>query len=346
MDCGGSVSAAGAASAQAAQLRLLVVEDDAFTRLTLQTMLEAITAKMGAHQTIKLEISFANSGEEAWQRLCFNRFDIALVDIHLPGLSGLDVARSYQDAILKSGCDSCPGASSTIIIACTADHETSCSMASMKKHGVYDVLRKPVTMSDLRHMLHKWMPRDCDMVPETASTVLSQPARLRCNSRGEFAGRVLLVEDCEITRTATDLIFQQVGLCIDTAANGEEAVLMLNRREYDLLVLDVHLPQMSGYALCSWYKGMCRTQGQKTGYVVAVTANPDPQACAEFGIDTCLPKPLSTTYLVDALRGFWRSQGMPEGSPPQPYVAYGDVPPASCDTRIERAPSAAHGGNP
>lgn len=150
----------------------------------------------------------------------------------------------------------------------------------------------------------------------------------------------------QITRTATDLIFQQVGLCIDTAANGEEAVLMLNRREYDLLVLDVHLPQMSGYALCSWYKGMCRTQGQKTGYVVAVTANPDPQACAEFGIDTCLPKPLSTTYLVDALRGFWRSQGMPEGSPPQPYVAYGDVPPASCDTRIERAPSAAHGGNP
>jgi len=315
MDGGGPVSV-GAASAGAAQVRLLVVEDDAFTRLSLQAMLESIAAKMGNLQTIKMDISFANSGEEGWQCLCFNRFDIALVDIHLPGLSGLDVARTYQDAMLKSGSDTCAGTSSTIIIACTADEVSD--MATMKEHGFYDVLRKPVSMSDLRHMLHKWMPRDCDRVPETASTILPQPARLRCNSSGEFAGRVLLVEDCEITRTATDLIFQQVGLIIDTAPNGEEAVLMLNRREYDLLVLDVHLPQMSGYALCSWYKCMCRTRGQKTGYVVAVTANPDPQACAEFEIDACLPKPLSTAYLVDALRGFWRSQGMPEVSIPQP----------------------------
>ena len=49
-----------------------------------------------------------------------------------------------------------------------------------------------------------------------------------------------------------------------------------------------------GYALCSWYKQMCRDQGRATGTVCAVTSEPDQAACEAFGLDRCMPKPVST----------------------------------------------------
>ena len=63
--------------------------------------------------------------------------------------------------------------------------------------------------------------------------------------------------------------------------------------------------RLSGYALCSWYKDMCRAAGRAIGYVVAITADPDDQTCREFGIDRCLAKPLSTACIVEMLREYW-----------------------------------------
>ena len=94
-------------------------------------------------------------------------------------------------------------------------------------------------------MLHKWMPRDNTASPQQ---LLSQPASLQRNRSGIFAGRILLVEDCEVTRLASELLLQQQGLCIDTATSGEEAMEMLSRnRDYDLILVDIHMPGLSGY---------------------------------------------------------------------------------------------------
>ena len=112
----------------------------------------------------------------------------------------------------------------------------------------------------------------------------------------------------EITRTATDLVFRQLGMLIDSVTSGEEAMDMLSKRDFDLLLFDVNLPKMSGYALCSWYKEMCRTTGRTLGYVVAVTAEPDAEACHEFEIDRCLPKPLSTAIVSEAMQEYWKGR--------------------------------------
>ena len=65
---------------------------------------------------------------------------------------------------------------------------------------------------------------------------------------------------------------------------------------------------MSGYALCSWYKEFCARTGTPVGYVVAVTADPDPPTCQQFGIDVCLPKPLSLQRVAEMLRYFKLTQ--------------------------------------
>mmetsp|Transcript_25597 Transcript_25597/g.65045 ORF Transcript_25597/g.65045 Transcript_25597/m.65045 type:complete len:100 (+) Transcript_25597:905-1204(+) len=50
---------------------------------------------------------------------------------------------------------------------------------------------------------------------------------------------------------------------------------------------------------------MCRSDGRVAGYVVAVTCDPNLEACREFEIDQCLPKPLSTPTVIVALQSFW-----------------------------------------
>lgn len=102
---------------------------------------------------------------------------------------------------------------------------------------------------------------------------------------------------------------QQQGLYIDTATTGAEAMAHLQRRDYDLCLFDMHLPDLSGYALCSWYREMCRNQGRSAGFVVAVTADPDEKACREFGIDQCLGKPLSSSGIVAMLTQLWGAKG-------------------------------------
>ena len=88
---------------------------------------------------------------------------------------------------------------------------------------------------------------------------------------------------------------------------------MLQRRDYDLCLFDVNLPDLSGYALCSWYKEMCRTEERPAAYIVAVTADPDEVACQQFGIDQCLAKPLSTNTIVSLLRQHWQTRSAAAG---------------------------------
>ena len=361
-------------SSQKPDLRLLIVEDDEFVQMALRVMLETIADVIGSEKpppsparspsspssmkaspslkAIAIKLSFASSGEGGWDLLRSGEFDLALVDIHLPGVSGLDLSWCYQQLMLngdnaingstgRGGGARAPPAPpletghQTIIIACTGD--ATANMEELNSYGIHDVLPKPVSTRSLRHMLHKWLPRDCQRAGQVAVT-LPQPAGLQRNRSGTFAGRVLLVEDCEITRTATDLIFCQLGLHIETCETGEEAMNMLQKRDFDLLLFDMNLPTMSGYALCSWYRQYCKDERRARGCVVAITADPDPQAASEFEFDACLAKPLSTQCIVLALQDLWASRSQPASpvvsSRPGPLPAAPEALPAMWRTLL------------
>jgi len=278
----------------AEQNRLLVIEDDEFMRVTMQCMIESINTP-----ALNLHVEFTESGEQAWDLMRAKRFDIALVDVHLPGVSGLDLSWCVKQQTPKevSSGPSQMASHETILIACTSDES---SRDRIFDCGLHDILLKPVSIKDLRHMLHKWLPR-------TSAASDPQYKQQANHSSAVTAARVLLVEDDVVTRSMTELMFQQLGLCADMAADGEIAMAMMAKRDYKLLLFDINLPDLSGYALCSWYKSMCRNESRPIGYVVAVTSDPDLQACREFEIDLCLPKPLSTQMIVNGFHDFWSS---------------------------------------
>eukprot|EP00900_Chrysochromulina_parva_P007493 jgi/Chrpa1/16745/Chrysochromulina_OHIO_Genome00009434-RA len=271
---------------------------------------------------LNLSVELTGTGEVAWDLMRAKRFDIALIDLNLPGVSGQDLSWCVKQGSVEAHDDEQLSTShkvashETILIACTADDKEH--SAALAAYGLHDLLYKPVSVMDLRHVLHKWLPRTgvsaVQQLPQ-----LEQPASLQRNRSGVFAGRVLLVEDDAITRFASELVFQELGLRVDTAEDAHSAMANLAKHDYDLLLLllllrllrlrrllrDVHLPDLSGYALCSWYRAMCRTEGRAMAYVCAVTADPELETCREFEFDQCLPKPLSTPTIVQALREFW-----------------------------------------
>ena len=213
-----------------------------------------------------IHVEFCEDGHRGWEMLSSGLFHLAIIDINMPDVSGLDISWCYQQLLMQTGhsgstpagapAASAPGAPSggkdevgegmltTIIIACTSSDIGS--PTSLQRYGIHDVLPKPVSLPALRHMLHKWMPRDyCASVPQEPA---AQHRTLGGASTGPIGGRILLVEDCEVTRLATQLLLQQQGLRIDTALTGEDAMAILTRRDYDLCLFDLDLPDISGCA--------------------------------------------------------------------------------------------------
>uniref|UniRef100_A0A6U7HFG2 Response regulatory domain-containing protein n=1 Tax=Haptolina brevifila TaxID=156173 RepID=A0A6U7HFG2_9EUKA len=303
-------------------VRVLVVEDDDFMRKTIELMLKSIEEKSAAmHEQLslpppfKLQIECTRTGEQGWDMLRSRRFHIALIDLNLPGVSGLELAWCYQqllpDAVEEAHMSVDEHAAPqqpTILIACSSNLPTGPEgEASLAEYGVHDVLPKPVNIKALRHLLHKWLPRGDDVVMDPELGHPGPTTGLERNNSGSFASRILIVEDCVVTRTATMLVFQQLGQYAEVAADGGTAMAMLDKRNFDLILLDVDLPDMSGYAISTWYKSLCRSRGSTIGKVVAVTSDPDSETCREFEMDACLPKPLTTLSVMEALQNFWRT---------------------------------------
>jgi len=276
---------------QVQAVRVLLVQSSQSTRDSLLSgisHIERTTEEFGLN--FPLEVSCAATGEEAWDLLTSaRRFDIALVEIGLPGISGLDLAWCYQQSVgtRTDAFDMAP----TVMVACTSESAELPEREANKvlyEAGMQDVMTVPVNTATLRHMLHKWLPRRSRAGSEWNLASLAQ-------HRGLLSSRVLHVESCAVTAAATSCLLQELGMWIDTAEDGEAAMSLLSGgRSFDLVIVEVNLPGMSGYALCSWYKEFCRQHSQRAPPFVAVTAEPDEETCRSFDIDRCLPKPLTS----------------------------------------------------
>jgi CheY-like chemotaxis protein len=161
------------------------------------------------------------------------------------------------------------------------------------------------------------MPRQAGVSGRLVEPMLNRDGLQRQTS-GKFGCRILLVEDDEVTRSATECLLQELGLWVDTAQDGETAMEILMRRDFDMLLLDINLPSFSGYALSSWYVERQTLAGRPLATIVAVTCDGDedltPASSKEFGIDRCLTKPLTSTALAGALSSWFESAHL---SPPK-----------------------------
>ena len=129
------------------------------------------------------------------------------------------------------------------------------------------------------------------------------PAQQLENLGEQHPLRILLVEDNAMNRRQALLLLERMGYAADVAANGLEALEATERATYDVVLMDVQMPELDG--LEATRRIRARSADGARPRIVALTANAmdeDRQATADAGMDDYLSKPIRPAELADALR--------------------------------------------
>jgi CheY-like chemotaxis protein len=258
-------------------LRLLIVDDNPTNCriLTLQTSKWGMIPR--DTQSALQALEWMRAGES---------FDLALLDMQMPGTDGLMLAGEMRKL---------PGGSSLPLVLLTSVgvRPDSADVASAALAGC---LTKPIKPGQLRETLLRVMSGSKAAAPEAtaASTKLDPTLASR------LPLRVLLCDDNVVNQKVAARLLKQMGYRADTAANGLEALEALDRQPYDLIFMDVMMPEMGGFEATRIIRERQNQQSQFPNYkssivIVAMTASAmqgDREKCLAAGMDDYLAKPV------------------------------------------------------
>jgi CheY-like chemotaxis protein len=138
----------------------------------------------------------------------------------------------------------------------------------------------------------------------TLARLVADARRLSAESRvvnGTDGPRVLVVDDDALIRDALRLLLEELGAGVTEAAGGAEAILHLQAGRFDLVLCDLRMPEVDGFAVIRWIRDDRRSQDVPVVAVTAVGPGAGPDRIREAGFDAYLPKPFDLNDLVDAL---------------------------------------------
>jgi CheY-like chemotaxis protein len=154
---------------------------------------------------------------------------------------------------------------------------------------------KPVRLAQLHHALSGGM----GTMEERRGEPVSEP---HMRSLPRLCGRVLIVEDQDVNREVAAGMLQSMGLEVDAATDGHQALEKLSCTSYDVVLMDCQMPVMDGYSATTELRR--RERAGEHVPVIALTADATPEAqaaCIAAGMDDYLGKPLRSTTLHAAL---------------------------------------------
>ncbi|NJD88636.1 MAG: response regulator [Betaproteobacteria bacterium] len=259
--------------------RALVVDDNA----TARGVLEHLARGWG------MEVTAAADGVQALEQLreAVDRgrpFALALVDLAMPRMSGVTLVRAIKtDRAL---------ASLPVVMLTSLGREEE--IATARQCGACACLGKPVRRDEMRQVIVEAMFPASAARPAGPAVAASKP---------QLVGRVLLAEDNPVNQAVAVGMLESLGLAVDLAANGLEAVDRFAHGRYDAILVDCQMPEVDGYAATS----EIRRREQATNHrvpIVALTANAlegDREVCIAAGMDDYVAKPFSREQLLAVL---------------------------------------------
>jgi two-component system, sensor histidine kinase and response regulator len=214
-------------------------------------------------------------------------YPLVLLDGHMPDIDGLALAaRIRQQAEL----------SATRIIMLTSGDRPG-DLARARQLGISAILLKPLQQRELMETILRVMGHEGD--PEE---LLASPAVVRPPVPAGLVGvplRILAAEDNVFNRDLLEHMLSRLGLSAAMAVNGREALALLECEPFDLLLLDIHMPELDGFQVVGAIRERERTAGGHLP-VIALTARSrkeDRERCLRAGMDECLTKPYSAADL-------------------------------------------------
>jgi CheY-like chemotaxis protein/HPt (histidine-containing phosphotransfer) domain-containing protein len=311
---------------QLTDLRVLIVDDNPTNCriLTLQTAKWGMLSR-GAHSAAQA-LEWLRAGEV---------FDLAILDMQMPGMDGLMLAAEIRKLPATTG------AMPLVLLTSMGVHKdnpefTSASFASC--------LTKPIKPAQLQEVLM----RVVSGAPKPVSKKVPVNSKLDPSLAARLPLQVLLCDDNAINQKVALRLLQQMGYHPDQAANGNEALAALDQKPYDLIFMDVMMPEMGGFEATEHIRQRQSRKSQFPNYkqpiiIVAMTANAmqgDREKCLAAGMDDYIAKPIRPED-VRAIVERWAPKiaHSPEAAPP--CAATPSTPPqpkSSTPSRAEDPP--------
>ena len=185
----------------------------------------------------------------------------------------------------------------------------------------YAPVKKPVHQSSLFNALLETLSGK-EVVDDSVRT-----PQLDSRLAHDYPMRVLLVEDNATNQKLALLTLNQLGYRADVAANGLEAVETATLREYDVILMDMQMPEMDGVTATREIRKLESKEGRSPSQIIAMTANAmesDREQCIEAGMNNFISKPVRVELLQKSLVAAAKARRKPGGSPPP---AFEDVSP-------------------
>jgi PAS domain S-box-containing protein len=265
-------SGANESGADLAGRRVLIVDD-------LETNRRMLTLQLARWGMTWIDVA---SGQEAFQLLdSGEKFDAALIDFQMPTTDGLMVAREISRKLKNY----------PLPLVLISSQTGSVSLAELREAGFSAVLAKPLRQSLLRSTLQQIFR--CQIPPavlENAESPLVPPLNL------------LVVDDNKINQKVAQQILKRIGYDADVVSNGRQAVTAAKIKVYDLIFMDVHMPELDGLEATREIRKLPAPHGAPI--IIALTADAltgEREICLEAGMDDYLTKPVKIEGLKAAI---------------------------------------------
>ena len=264
-------------------IRILVVDDNETNRTILHRQIKSWGA----------DCDSAACGEDALAMMESSSrlvpYDIAILDMMMPGMDGLEVARVIRGRRCYDHMQ--------IMMLTSAAH---CGdVAIDRQNGISCFLTKPVQDTTLLAMLSNLVQQDFD--PDPGSVADTQHAE-------SFDARILLVEDNLVNQDLAVEMLRYLGCRVDAVANGLEAIAAYRNRPYDLIFMDGQMPVMDGYEATMRIREdeAAASVGDSRRHItiIALTGHAlatDRDLCLNAGMDDYLAKPFNMQQLRGVL---------------------------------------------
>lgn len=300
-------------------IRVLVVDDNPTSRRSLEQILAQWSMRPDSAADVPMALAKLHQSAAAGRR-----FSLVVANAILPGIDGFTLARWIASE---------PRLADRVMLMLFPSERTAAQDRCREVGAVY--LKKPLSQSDLfaavGQALGSATPGDPEVIPPSAA------------SPEAFSPlRVLLAEDTPASQKLVLFVLQRRGHHVEIAQNGAQAHDLLCRHHFDVVLMDVQMPEMDGFQATSEIRKLQSPEKARVP-IIALTAHAfqqDVQQCLDAGMDAYLSKPIKAQELIEIVERLAREprdqssrrvEVLAEPSVTRLDAKQDDIPPAPVD---------------
>jgi Amt family ammonium transporter len=271
-------------------MKVLAIDDN-------DTNLEILESQLKSWGT---QVSLARTAYDGFRQLIMawksgETFDLLILDHQMPEVDGIELARLIHESSQLEG----------LPIILLTSNENALSNQEMSDIGIRGYCIKPISTSRLYNVIVTCMSMTQHLKPLPSSDAV--PAIVK--NLGTGCHRILIAEDNEINQMVTQEILEKAGYQCRVANNGLEAVELIKKRPFDLILMDCQMPTMDGFTAASTIRSLEQSGDLKGPNhpipIIALTANAlkgDHDRCLASGMVDYVSKPVDPQNLLNVIQ--------------------------------------------